>query len=139
MRDPIYPSAHHMIGATIGNYRLTALLGEGGMGAVYLAEHPLIGKRVAIKVLHDDFARDPDAVARFFGEARAVNEIGHPNIVDVIDFGQAGSHVYLIMEYLDGRSLAKLLREGPMDPGRALAVAGGIADALGASHERGIV
>ena len=69
-----------LIGATIGNYRVISKLGEGGMGAVYLGEHPLIGKKVAIKVLHDEFVSNPDVVSRFFNEAKAVNDIGHPNI-----------------------------------------------------------
>src|SRR5512143_865161 len=90
-----------LIGATIGNYRVVAKLGAGGMGAVYLAEHPLIGKKVALKVLHET---SPDATERFFNEARAVNDIGHPNIVDIVDYGvvdKAGrpSFVYLIMEF----------------------------------------
>ena len=121
-----------------------SILGTGGMGAVYLAEHPLIGKRVAIKVLHPEFASDPGAVSRFFGEARAVNEIGHASIVDIIDFGQVEGQatplVYLIMEYLEGKSLAQWLRDGgPLPAPTALAVAAEVADALAASHDRGIV
>jgi serine/threonine-protein kinase len=132
-----------LIGAAIGNYRIVSPLGEGGMGAVYLGEHPLIGKRVALKVLHSEFASNGDVVARFFNEARAVNEIGHPNIVDVLDFGHIPSDppfVYLIMEYLDGWSLAASLQaHGAFEPARALHVAQQIADALAASHAHGIV
>jgi hypothetical protein len=62
-------------------------LGEGGMGSVYLAEHPHIGKKVALKVLHAEFASNTDVVTRFFNEAKAVNDIGHPNIVDIVDYG----------------------------------------------------
>jgi eukaryotic-like serine/threonine-protein kinase len=130
-----------IIGAAIGNYRIIAPLGEGGMGAVYLAEHPLIGKRVAIKVLHPELAGDPELVARFFQEARAVNEIGHPNIVDIIDFGTTTNGiVYLMMEYLEGRSLAQWIREeGPLHPADAVWVAEQVAEALATSHARGIV
>jgi serine/threonine-protein kinase len=126
-----------VIGATIGNYRVVAKLGEGGMGAVYLAEHPLIGKKVALKVMREG---NPDAAERFFNEARAVNAIGHPNIVDILDYGVVGKSVYLIMELLVGESLAALLaREGPLPVERALPIAVQIADALAACHQKGVI
>ena len=105
-----------LIGQTIGNYLVTQKLGEGGMGAVYLAEHPGIGKKVALKVLHNEFSSNQEVAARFFNEAKAVNDIGHPNIVDIHDFGiiQASGRgeqlVYFIMEYLAGTSLSGLIR-----------------------------
>ena len=93
-----------LINQTIGNYRVTSQLGEGGMGVVYLAEHPVIGRKVAIKLLHAVLARDPDIVARFFNEARAIHMIAHENIVEILDFGQtADGQPYFIMEYLTGR------------------------------------
>src|SRR5262245_35210828 len=134
-----------LIGATIGNYRVVAKLGEGGMGSVYLAEHPLFGKKVALKVLHEEYASNNDVVTRFFNEAKAVNDIGHPNIVDIIDYGvvqqQHGpGFVYFIMEFLAGESLASLLaREAPLPPERALIIAQQVADALAASHTKGII
>jgi eukaryotic-like serine/threonine-protein kinase len=135
-----------IIGQTIGNYRVSVKVGEGGMGSVYLAEHPQIGKRVALKVLHAEFASNPDVVSRFFNEAKAVNDIGHPNIVDVIDYGVlTGQHasekfVYFIMEYLAGQTLAQLVRaESPLPPERALTIALQCADALSASHRCEIV
>src|SRR5436305_592664 len=106
------PQPDLLIGQTIGNYLVTQKLGEGGMGAVYLAEHPTIGKKVALKVLHSEFSTNQDVTARFFHEAKAVNDIGHPNIVDIVDFGvlQAGGGreqlVYFIMEYLAGLTLS---------------------------------
>src|SRR5215813_4262094 len=106
-----------LIGKAIGNYIVRYKLGEGGMGAVYLAEHPSIGKRVALKVLHSDFASQPEIVSRFFNEAKAVNDIQHPNIVDVIDFGTIppanpgdSPTVYFIMEYITGGSLSDLIK-----------------------------
>src|SRR5436190_15935715 len=104
-----------LIGKSVGNYQVKAKLGEGGMGAVYLGEHPLIGKRVAVKVLLEELAAKEDIVTRFFNEAKAVNDIGHQNIVDIVDFGKVKSDVgadvvYFIMEYLDGESLAARLR-----------------------------
>ena len=135
-----------IIGQTIGNYRVSVKVGEGGMGSVYLAEHPQIGKRVALKVLHAEFASNPEVVSRFFNEAKAVNDIGHPNIVDVIDYGVLSGQqpsekfVYFIMEYLAGQTLAQLVRsESPLPPERALTIALQCADALSASHRCEIV
>jgi serine/threonine-protein kinase len=139
------PQHSSLIGATIGNYRVVAKLGEGGMGAVYLAEHPLIGKKVALKVLHEEYAANQDVVSRFFNEAKAVNDIGHPNIVDIIDFGmvQTGNgpgFVYFIMEFLGGESLSSLImRESPVPWERAFHIATQVADALLASHGKGII
>ncbi len=146
--DPAHPHlADPLVGATIGNYVVRHKLGEGGMGAVYLAEHPTIGKRVALKVLHGEFAMRADVVTRFFHEAKAVNDIQHPNIVDIIDFGEVPAGVltrerlvYFIMEFLGGTSLTEVIRsEAPLAPERALAIALQIADALSASHRCGIV
>ncbi len=134
-----------LIGATIGNYRVTAKLGEGGMGSVYLGEHPLIGKKVALKVLHDEYSANQDVVTRFFNEAKAVNDIGHPNIVDIIDYGvvQAPggrSFVYFIMEFLNGKALAEIIQtQSPIPPERAMAICMQVADALSASHAKGII
>jgi serine/threonine protein kinase len=143
--DP-QPGPDLLIGQTIGNYLVTQKLGEGGMGSVYLAEHPSIGKKVALKVLHSEFSTNQEVAARFFHEAKAVNDIGHPNIVDIVDFGilQAGPGreqlVYFIMEYLAGNTLSQLIRaEAPLPPERALTIALQVADALSASHRCGIV
>jgi len=140
------PQPDLLIGQTIGNYLVTQKLGEGGMGSVYLAEHPTIGKKVALKVLHSEFSTNQEVAARFFNEAKAVNDIGHPNIVDIVDFGiiQAGANreqlVYFIMEYLSGLTLSALIRnEAPLPPERALSIALQVSDALGASHKCGIV
>src|SRR5262249_50989610 len=76
------------IGSTIGNYEVLQKIGQGAMGAVYMARHPVIGKPVALKIIHPNLATNDEMVSRFFNEARAVAQIGHPNIVDVQDFGQ---------------------------------------------------
>src|SRR5262245_55170250 len=104
-----------LIGKSFGNYQIKSKLGEGGMGTVYLGEHRSIGKRVAVKVLLEELAAKEDIVTRFFHEAKAVNDIGHQNIVDILDYdkikGDNGQDiVYFIMEYLDGESLAARLR-----------------------------
>jgi tRNA A-37 threonylcarbamoyl transferase component Bud32 len=129
------------LGQTVGNYRITALLGEGGMGAVYLAEHPVIGRKAALKVIHPQHARNPDVVARFVNEAVAINRIGHEHIVEVTDFGRTpAGDFYFIMEYLEGQPLAELIsREAPLDPERALHIAAQIADALTACHAHGVI
>ncbi len=128
-------------GATIGNYRVLKKIGTGGMGAVYLAEHPLIGKRVALKVIHRELAGNRDVVQRFFQEARAVNQIGNEHIVEIHDFGVTpeGDHFYM-MEYLEGQTLAQVLtHERVFDVMRALHVGAQIAAALGAAHSSGVI
>ena len=90
-------------GVQIGEYRVEKLLGEGGMGQVYAAKQPVIGKRVAIKILKSAFSNDAELVRRFLGEARAVNKIGHPNIIDIFSFGQLpDGRQYFVMEFLEG-------------------------------------
>ena len=129
------------VGSTVGNYQVVKKLGSGAMGSVYLAEHPMIGKRVALKVIHADLADNEEMVSRFFNEARAVTQIGHQNIVEVIDFGQSpeGDN-FIVMELLEGRSLGDLIKESPiLDVGRAQHIAIQIADGLEASHQRGII
>jgi serine/threonine protein kinase len=129
------------IGHTIGNYRITAKLGEGGMGVVYLAEHPVIGKKVAMKAIHPELSKNSDVVSRFVTEAKAVNQIGHEHIVDIADFGNTpDGEFYFVMEYLQGESLSdRLRRENRLNAGSALSITAQIADALNASHEQGII
>jgi len=92
------------------------------MGVVYLAEHPQIGKKVAIKTLHRKLCTDPELVSRFFQEARAANSIGHPNIVDIADFGETDDGtIYLVMELLSGKTLREQMRRGPVPVARAVA------------------
>ena len=89
-------------------YRIVRKIGEGGMGAVYLAEHALIEKKVALKVLFQDLTRRPDLVARFLQEAKSASRIGHENIIDITDFGQTPDGlVFFAMEYLDGQDLGQ--------------------------------
>ncbi len=130
-----------LIGRTVGNYVVLSKLGEGGMGTVYEAEHPGIGRRVAIKVLRAHLAGDPDTVARFFREARAVNQVRHPNVVQVLDLGTTPEGtIYAIMELLEGESLAgRLRRVRRLELGEATAVFDACADALEAVHAHGIV
>ncbi len=128
-------------GQSIGNYRILSKLGTGGMGAVYLAEHPLIGKKVALKVIHRELAGNRDVVSRFFQEARAVNKIGNEHIVEIHDFGVTpeGDHFY-IMEYLEGQTLASVLgKESVFGVMRALHIGAQMASALAAAHASGVI
>jgi serine/threonine-protein kinase len=129
-----------MIGQSVGNYVIQRQLGEGGMGVVYLAEHPRIGRKVAIKVLLRELSANAQAVTRFFNEARASSEIRNEHIVDVLDFGELGDgSSYLVMEFLDGLTLTQLLCNGPLGIRRTLHIVNGVGRALGAAHEAGIV
>jgi serine/threonine-protein kinase len=130
-----------MIGQQFGNYRAISLLGEGGMGAVYLAEHPAIGRRVAVKVLHKNYIRDENLLTRFLNEARAANAIRHPNIIEILDSGTiADGTPFLVMELLEGESLgSRIRRVGALPLKTAVDFCYQTASALGAAHKKGIV
>ena len=123
-----------------GRYRILRRLGEGGMGAVYEAEHTALGRRVAIKVLHAHVAKMPDAVKRFAREARAAAEIGHPNIVEVFDTGTYLGEPFLVMELLRGETLADRLARPELVPcEEACRIIGYVLSALAAAHAKGII
>ena len=134
-----------LIGKNVGNYRVIAKIGEGGMGSVYLGEHPMIGKRVAIKTLHPDLASKEDIISRFFTEAKAVNDIGHANIVDIIDYGKMrddelnADAVYFVMEFLDGEGLNVRLKRDGVSPKESIYILRQCCSALAASHKKHIV
>ena len=124
-----------------GRYRILKTLGAGGMGTVFLAEHTLIKRRVAIKILHADLATDADVIERFMNEARAAGTLGHPNIVESTDMGFTHNNVpYIVFEYLEGSLLTdEIYRVKGMPLRRALRVAEQIASALHAAHNANIV
>ncbi len=128
-------------GAALGAYRLIRRIGAGGMGEVWLAEHTLLGRKAAIKVLHPMFSANADIVARFFNEARAATAIADPGIVQIYDFGHAtDGSAYIVMELLEGETLdARLARHGAFTIPDALRVMRQVASSLGAAHARGIV
>ncbi|HVU50686.1 MAG TPA: serine/threonine-protein kinase [Polyangia bacterium] len=130
-----------MIGEIVGNYRILKLIGEGGMGVVYLAEHPGMGRRAAVKVLHAGLAHNQEIATRFFNEARAANSVRHPGIVEVFDLGALPSGAtYIIMEFLEGESLAsRIRRAGPLPIAEAVDIAAQTAEVLAAAHAKGIV
>ncbi|HEV8321121.1 MAG TPA: serine/threonine-protein kinase [Myxococcota bacterium] len=131
----------NLVGQTIGNHKVVARLGEGGMGVVYLAEHALLGRKAAIKVLHPEFSQRPDVVNRFFNEARASAKLKHPGIIEIYDFGTLPDHsAYIVMEFLEGEALAtRLSRERALGVADAVAITHQMAKALQAAHAKGIV
>jgi serine/threonine protein kinase len=135
--------AVNLIGRQIGSYVVERELGAGGTGTVYLCSHTMIDRKVAVKVLHDELAYQPDQVARFFQEAKAAADIGHPNIVVIIDFGSipvpGGTRSYLMMECLDGSSLDKRLRTERFTLEQIAHILSQICSALAASHGKGII
>jgi eukaryotic-like serine/threonine-protein kinase len=131
-----------MIGLRLHNYEVVSLLGEGGMGQVYLARHVFMGRRAAIKFLRPELIADPTVVARFLDESRATNAIGHPGIIDIMDVGllSDGRTPYLMMEFLGGESLSACLgRSRPLPIHQAVEIACQTASALEAAHARQIV
>jgi putative nucleotidyltransferase with HDIG domain len=129
-----------VIGTHIGNYRIVTELGAGAMGEVYFAEHTVMGRRAAIKIIREELSTNSEMVERFINEARLVNRIGHPNIVQITDFGEIGSRYYIMMEMLEGETLEERLeRVGSLDETTAVHIAIQIADALRAAHELGVV
>ena len=129
------------LGTTLGSYKLVKLLGVGGMGRVYVALHQKLGRKVALKLLLPEFAANPEVVQRFFNEARAVNQISHPNIVEIVDFVEdPHGFNYFIMELLDGKDLRKTRdADGPFLLGRTVATGKQMASALAAAHGQGII
>jgi serine/threonine protein kinase/tetratricopeptide (TPR) repeat protein len=128
-----------MIGQALAQYRILAKLGAGGMGVVYLAQDARLERRVALKVLPTEFARDEDRVARFEREARAVAALSHPGIAVLYEIGQVDDTRYLAMEYVEGRSLQEQLALGPLSRGCLIDYATQIAGALEHAHGRGIL
>ncbi len=123
-----------------GRYRVLEVIGRGGMGVVYRVEHLRMGKIAAMKVLHRDLAQDPEIVQRFEREAAAVSRLHHPHTVQVFDFGNAQGALYLIMEYVRGLDLARIVsRDGPIPWPRCAPLFAQICGALQEAHELGIV
>jgi serine/threonine protein kinase len=136
-------SAQHasLIGTTLGNYVIERELGRGGMGAVYVGVHKVIGKRAAIKVLLPEISQRAEAVQRFVREARAATAVRHPGIVEVFEYGVGDEgHAFIVMEHLDGESLAARLKShGQLPVPQAISIARQIAAVLSAAHKAGIV
>ena len=123
-----------------GRYELHRRIARGGMADVFLARDQLLDRPVALKILFPEFATDPNFVERFRREAQAAANLSHPNIVSVYDWGEEESTYFIVMEYVEGRSLAQIVRDdGPLLPDRAADVATDIAAALGFAHRNGVI
>ncbi|HET9929499.1 MAG TPA: serine/threonine-protein kinase, partial [Polyangiaceae bacterium] len=136
------PEQEDLVGSVLaGRYRVVALLGAGGMGSVYRAEHVHMRKAVAVKVLHREMTSVPEVVRRFEREAVAAARIEHPNVATATDFGSLeNGSFYLVLEFIEGQSLGALIKaEGALDEARTLRIGRQIADALVAAHAAGIV
>ena len=124
----------------LGRYEVGRLLGAGGMAEVFEGRDRLLARRVAIKVLQAQFARDPSFLIRFKREAQAAASLSHPNIVGVYDTGVQDDTHFIVMEYVDGRTLRELVRaDGPLQPERAAEISADVAAALAAAHARGLI
>src|SRR5689334_850242 len=120
---------------TIAHYHITSKLGEGGMGAVYRATDTKLGREVAVKVLPDDFAGDADRVARFAREAHVLESLNHPHIAAIYGVEDRA----IVMELVEGETLAERIRRGPVSVEEALTLARQIGEALEAAHEKGVI
>ncbi|HMF42672.1 MAG TPA: serine/threonine-protein kinase, partial [Polyangia bacterium] len=129
-----------MVGKKINNYELRELVGDGAMGVVYLAEHPVLRRRAAVKLLKRQYLESPSLVARFVNEARAAAAIHHPNVIEVIDVGMMDAEIpYIMMEYLEGEPLSRRLTRERLGVGKAVDIAIQAARAVAASHAMEII
>ena len=126
-------------GTQLGQYTILSRIGAGGMGEVYRAHDVKLKRDVAIKILPQSFAKDPERLARFQREARLLASLNHPNIATIHDLEQSGDLHFLVMELIEGETLAERLRAGPMNCNEALAIGVQVAGALEAAHEKGVI
>src|SRR5262245_6831174 len=127
-----------LVGRTLGHFHVEAQLGAGGMGEVYLARDPRLDRAVALKVLPPDFAGDADRMQRFAREARAASALNHPNVATIHDIGESDSVRFIVMEYVEGQTLAQRITDQPLTISEIVAVAMQVADALEVAHAKGI-
>lgn len=128
-----------VVGENVGPYRITKKLGVGGMATVWKAYHPALDRYVAIKVLHPSFKEDPQFAARFQREARIVAKLTHPQIVPIYDFSEHEGMSYLVMRFIEGRTLKAILKEGPLSLDRVLEIVEPAGEALAYAHQQGVL
>ena len=127
------------IGAQLGSHEITALLGKGGMGEVYRARDLKLKREVAIKILPEEFSSDADRISRFQREAEVLASLNHPNIASIYDFEESNGSRYLVLELVEGETLADRIARGPVPIEDAMHIAIQICEALEAAHERAII
>src|SRR5262245_12796441 len=127
------------VGTRVGGFEIVELIGSGGMGQVYRARDAKLGREVALKILPDLFADDPERVGRFRREAQVLASLNHPHIAQIHGFEDSGATHALVMELVEGPTLAERIASGPIDVRDAIPIARQLADALEAAHEQGIV
>src|SRR5712692_11351903 len=128
------------IGGRVGGYRIERVIGQGGMGRVYLAEHLHLGRKDAVKVLSPELAEDENFRERFVRESQMAGSLYHPNIIPVFDAGEWEGMLYIAMRYVEGTDLRELmLQEGRLDPTRAIRMLAKVANALDSAHARGLI
>ena len=128
------------IGTVIGGYRLEQLIGQGGMGQVYLGQKVDNGQRAAVKLLTPDLARQSGFRERFVREARYANSLNHPNVIEVYDAGEQDGVLYMVMELVEGYDLKHILsQDGALDPARTVKILGQVASALDTAHQLGLL
>jgi serine/threonine protein kinase len=137
--DDLSGTSGSQVGQQYGPYRILSLLGAGGMGVVYRAHDARLGRDVAIKTLPSEFARDPERLARFRREARALGALNHPHIAGIYGLEESGGGTALVMELVEGDDLARRIARGAIPLDEALPIAKQIAEALEAAHEHGII
>ena len=128
-----------MIGKSLIHYEITSQLGKGGMGEVYQAKDTKLGRDVAIKILPEEFAREADRVARFQREAKLLASLNHPNIASIYGLEESDGTQFLVMELIEGQTLADRIKTGPIPVEETLKLALQIAEALEAAHEKGVI
>ncbi len=130
------------VGTLFGNFEVVRKVGQGGMGVVYEAKHRTIGRKAAIKVMHRQWTQNPEYTQRFLNEARAVNIIQHPGLIEIFEYGQQpDGTLFIVMEYLDGESLEQRMhKQGlPLSEQAVVDIAIQLARALTAAHEKGVI
>src|SRR5436853_3762935 len=128
-----------LIGRTLSHYRIVAAIGSGGMGELYRATDTKLGRDVALKVLPAEMAQDPERLARFRHEAKALAQIDHPNIVTIYSVEEFDGVHFLTMQLVEGLALDRLISQTGLPVNQIIAIAGSLAEALAAAHEKGIV
>src|ERR1051326_1432007 len=138
MESPL-PRMAMQVGTQLGSLELTALVGKGGMGEVYRARDAKLKRDVAVKILPPEFSRDPDRATRFQHEAEVLASLNHPNIAAIYDVQEAEAARFLVLELVEGETLAERIGRGPIPLDETIEIAKGICEALEAAHEKGIV